>query len=86
MKTVGLFEAKQHLSELVDQAGRGEPIGITCHGELKAVLMPAPEKPQRPLEEIFGSLRDSIKLPRRLSAKDLIEEGRRMMNDFVLDA
>ena len=30
MRTVGLFEAKQKLSELVERAGRGERIGITA--------------------------------------------------------
>ncbi len=32
MRTVGLFEAKQKLSELVERAGQGERIGIT-HAE-----------------------------------------------------
>ena len=77
MRTVGLFQAKQQLSELVDQAGRGEPVGITCRGVLKAVLMPARRQPQRPLEEVFASMRGSIRLPKRVTLKQLIEEGRR---------
>jgi len=78
MKTVGLFRAKQQLSELVERAGRGEPVGITCRGILKAVLMPAPGKPQRPLKEVFASLRGSVCHPRGLKLKELIEEGRRL--------
>ncbi|HEX8712965.1 MAG TPA: type II toxin-antitoxin system prevent-host-death family antitoxin [Terracidiphilus sp.] len=78
MKTIGLFQAKQHLSELVEEAGRGHPVGITCRGVLKAVLIPAPGKPKRPLEDIFASLRGSISLPRGLTLKDLIKEGRRL--------
>ena len=78
MKTVGLFQAKQRLSELVEEAGRGQPVGITCHGVLKAVLIPAPHKPQRPLAEVFASLKGSIKLPGGMSAKELIENGRRL--------
>ena len=35
MKNIGLFEAKQKLSELMERA-RGERIGITRHGELAA--------------------------------------------------
>lgn len=78
MVTVGLFKAKQHLSELVEKAGRGEPVGITCRGVLKAVLVPAPNKPQRPLQEVMASLRGSIRAPKGIPLKALIEEGRRM--------
>ena len=63
MKTVGLFEAKQRLSELVEEAERGQPVGITCRGVLKAVLMPAPGRGKRPLADIFDSLRGSIDCP-----------------------
>ena len=77
MKTVGLFQAKQRLSELVEVAARGQAVGITCHGVLKAVLSPAPGKAKRPLGEIFASLRGSMILPGGATVKDLIEEGRR---------
>ena len=51
MRTVGLFEAKQKLSELVERVREGEKIGITRHGTLAAVLVPA--APQASLEEVF---------------------------------
>jgi len=41
MRTVGLFEAKQKPSELVERAREGEKIGITRRGELAAILVPA---------------------------------------------
>ena len=37
MKTVGVFDAKSHLSELIDA---GEPVTITKHGRPVAVLSP----------------------------------------------
>ena len=77
MKTVGLFQAKQRLSEFVDEVERGEVVGITRHGVLKAVLMPAPRQPRRPLAAVFASLRGSIQAPRGITLKSLIEEGRR---------
>jgi prevent-host-death family protein len=40
MKKVGLFEAKTHLSELVDQVEKGEEIQITRHGHVVAKLVP----------------------------------------------
>jgi prevent-host-death family protein len=40
MRTVGLFEAKQKLSELVERAREGERIGITRRGKLAALIVP----------------------------------------------
>jgi hypothetical protein len=36
MRTVGIFEAKQKLSELVERASRGERIRITRRGKVAA--------------------------------------------------
>ena len=44
MSTVGIFEAKNRLSELVERAARGEEIVITRRGQSVARLMP----PARP--------------------------------------
>jgi prevent-host-death family protein len=77
METVGLFEAKNRLSELVARASRGHKIGITRHGKLSALIVPA--KPQKSLEEIFRDIeriRKRAKLPKGVTVKDLIEEGR----------
>jgi prevent-host-death family protein len=77
MRKVGLFEAKQKLSELVERAGRGEEIGITKRGKLAAVIGPAPGHDQ--LEEILDGMervRRRAKPLRGVTIKDLIEEGR----------
>jgi prevent-host-death family protein len=77
MRKVGLFEAKQKLSELVERAGRGEEIGITKRGKLAAVIGPAPGHDQ--LEEILDGMeriRKRAKPLRGVTIKDLIEEGR----------
>ena len=39
MRKVGLFEAKQKLSELVERAAAGERIGITRRGKLAVVSL-----------------------------------------------
>jgi prevent-host-death family protein len=79
MKTVGLFEAKQKLSELVERASEGEQIGITKRGKLAAVIVPAQDN--RNLEDVFARadrIRKRVKpLPKGLTVKHLIEEGRR---------
>jgi prevent-host-death family protein len=77
MRKVGLFEAKQKLSELVERAGRGEEIGITKRGKLAAVIGPAPGHDQ--LDEILDGMeriRKRAKPLRGVTIKDLIEEGR----------
>lgn len=79
MRTVGLFEAKQKLSELVERASEGEQIGITRRGKLAAVIVPA--RPELSMEEAFAQIdriRSKVRpLPKGVTIKDLIEEGRR---------
>ncbi|MDQ3779529.1 MAG: type II toxin-antitoxin system prevent-host-death family antitoxin [Chloroflexota bacterium] len=40
MKTVGAYEAKTHLSQLLDEVAAGESITITRHGVPVARLVP----------------------------------------------
>ncbi|MGO9268871.1 MAG: type II toxin-antitoxin system Phd/YefM family antitoxin [Terriglobia bacterium] len=76
--TVGIFEAKQKLSELVERASQGEEIVITRHGKQRARLVGVAAKSRRSAKEIFDSLaRVRMKLPEGMTIKDLIEEGRR---------
>ena len=81
MTTVGIFEAKNRLSELVERAARGEEIVITRRGEQVARLM-APESPNaqghaRALVERIRRSRAQHALGGGVSIRDLIEEGRR---------
>jgi prevent-host-death family protein len=77
MQTIGLFEAKQKLSELVERAEAGEQIGITRRGKLTAMIVPARRKTN--LRAVFEQLEQVRKRSRkssRVRIKDLIEEGR----------
>lgn len=79
MKTVGVFEAKTHLSALLDRVARGEKIAITRHGVPVAVLAPpedsAPMERQRAVERLLElGKRQSLK---GISIRELIETGRR---------
>jgi prevent-host-death family protein len=77
MRTVGLFEAKQKLSELVERAGKGERIGITRRGKLTALIIPP--QPERSLKESFDEIekvRRKVRLPKGVTIKSMIEEGR----------
>lgn len=78
MQTVGLFEAKQKLSELVERASGGEAIGITRRGKLAAMIVPA--RPQKKLEEVWADMEDirkNVDRSKFSTIKELIEEGRR---------
>ena len=79
MRTVGTFEAKTHLSALLEQVEGGEEITITKHGRPVARLVPVGAISRARLEDTVARLK-SFRHGRRLgdlSAKALIEEGRR---------
>jgi prevent-host-death family protein len=79
MRSVGTFEAKTHLSALLEQVERGEEITITRHGKAVARLVPVRAVTQDRLARTVAQLK-SFRRGRRLgdlSAKALIEEGRR---------
>jgi prevent-host-death family protein len=79
LKTVGTFEAKTHLSTLLEQVERGEEITITRHGKAVARLVPLRAVDRGRLEDTVARLK-AFRRGRRLgdlSAKALIEEGRR---------
>ena len=77
MRTIGLFEAKQKLSEIVERASEGERIGITRRGKLAAIVIPA--QPANSLKDVFDEIertRKRARRPKGFRVKDLIEEGR----------
>lgn len=81
MTTVGLFEAKNRLSELVERAARGEEIVITRHGVSVARLLPV-EVPDarvqaRILADKIRRTRVGHNLGKAVSIRELVEEGRR---------
>lgn len=79
MTTVGTFEAKTHLSALLERVERGEEITITKHGRAVARLVPAGAVSRDRLNDTVARLK-AFRKGRRLgdlSARALIEEGRR---------
>jgi prevent-host-death family protein len=80
MASVGAFEAKTHLSELLDRVARGERITITRHGVPAAILVPVVEiehkLAHREIVEGMRALRKRVK-PSKLSVREMVAEGRR---------
>jgi prevent-host-death family protein len=77
MRTIGLFEAKQKLSEILERAAEGERIGIPRRGKLAAVVASA--KTEIGLKDIFANIeriRKRARKPKSLKIKDLIDAGR----------
>jgi prevent-host-death family protein len=80
MASVGAFEAKTHLSDLLDRVARGEKITITRHGIPAALLIPVEEKEaklaHREIVEGMRALRKRVKSG-KMSVREMVKEGRR---------
>lgn len=79
MKTVGAFEAKTHLAELLQKVSEGETILITRRGVPVAKLVTADHPETQNLKEVVRNLRE-IRKGARLKGttlRELIDEGRR---------
>lgn len=79
METVGAYEAKTHLSKLLERVLKGERITITKHGVPVAVLQPPDLEKNVDTQSVILELR-RFRNKNRLSGisiRDMIEEGRR---------
>ncbi len=79
MKSVGAFDAKTHLNQLLDRVSRGETIQITRRGVPVARLVPADTGARKDPHQVANeirSLRAGITLG-GVAIRKLIEEGRR---------
>jgi prevent-host-death family protein len=80
MITVGSYEAKTHLPELLKRVEAGEEVLITRNGHAVARLVSASGNAQKPVKETIRAiraLRERHTLGRGLSVRDVIDEGRR---------
>lgn len=79
MDTVGAYEAKTHLSQLLERVSRGERITITRHGVPVAVLQPFDSDPNLDVGSVIEELRRFRNKNRLngLCVRRMIEEGRR---------
>jgi prevent-host-death family protein len=80
METIGSFEAKTHLAQLLERVAEGEEFTITRHGKPVARLVPTraarPEPDVRAAVEAMKAFRKGRTLC-DLSIREMIEEGRR---------
>lgn len=80
MRTVGAYEAKTHLPQLLDAVAKGETITITKHGIPVAMLVPASDATWSDADTAIDAwleTRKEISLGDDLTIRAMIEEGRR---------
>jgi prevent-host-death family protein len=78
MLRVGAYEAKTRLSQLIDEAAKGEEIIITKHGVPVVALIPVAGPRQKDPQAAIAAIKD-FRRGRRLaglSMREMIEEGR----------
>jgi prevent-host-death family protein len=74
MKTIGAFDAKTHLSDLLEQVARGESFVITKRGKPMAALSPVtPAKRQGPKDIILEFRKKYLKPGMKFSNAEIIE-------------
>ena len=77
MRTVSAYEAKTHLSSLLERAEAGEEVTITKHGRPVARLLPATSRiGWDALAAQMRSFRESVG-DEPVDIRSLVEEGRR---------
>jgi prevent-host-death family protein len=79
MKRLGAYEAKTHLSRILDEVERGESYAITKHGRPVALIVPAAGGDQFSVARAIAGLR-RFRKGRTLgdiSLRELIADGRR---------
>ncbi len=82
MHTVGSYEAKTHLPQLLERVEHGETITITRHGKPVARLVPAVASTPRPeIADTIAAMaafqeQEGPTLGGKISIRDLIDEGR----------
>ena len=80
MKTVGMFEAKSHLAELIKQVESGEELCITNRGREEAFIIPVEKYYKNKFESVVQSFLEFKKNAPIGSVKDIInmkEEGKK---------
>jgi antitoxin (DNA-binding transcriptional repressor) of toxin-antitoxin stability system len=82
MTMVGFYEARTHLSELLDEVAKGKKVLITRRGKPAAVIGPPPKEEQQDVRQVVNEMlafrdHEGPTLGSKATIRELIEEGRR---------
>ena len=83
MTTMGFYEARTHLSEVLDHVAKGKKVLITRRGKPAAVIGPPSKQGQRDVRQVVREMlafrdREGPTLGDQVTIRELIEEGRRL--------
>jgi prevent-host-death family protein len=78
METVGIYEARTRLSELIEKVGKGEEVTVTRHGVPVARIIPVDGEKKLAVRDAIEAMKKfgRGKSLRGLSLKKMIREGR----------
>jgi prevent-host-death family protein len=79
---MGFYEARTHLSELLDQVAKGKKVLITRRGKPAALIGPPPKQDRRDVRQVVRQMlalrdREGPTLGGQVTIRELIDEGRR---------
>ena len=82
MTTMGFYEARTHLSELLDHVAKGRKVLITRRGRPAALIGPPPKQDQQDVHHVVQEMlafrdRQGPTLGGQVTIRELIDEGRR---------
>jgi prevent-host-death family protein len=78
METVGIYEARTRLSELLDKVGKGEEVTVTRHGVPIARIIPVDRDKKIATRDAIAAMQEfgRGRSLRGLSLKKMIGQGR----------
>ena len=79
MRSIGTYELKAHLSEVLDAVEHGQTVIVTRHGKPIARILPSDTAEREHVSEAVQALLSfpRTRLPRGVTIRGLIEQGRR---------
>ncbi len=82
MTTMGFYEARTRLSQVLDDVAKGKKILITRRGKPAALISPPPKEKERDARQVVREMlafrdRQGPTLGGKVTIRQLIEEGRR---------
>ena len=82
MTTMGFYEARTHLSEVLDRVAKGGKVLITRRGKPAALIGPPPTDDRQDVRQVVKEMlafrdREGPTLGGQVTIRQLIDEGRR---------
>jgi prevent-host-death family protein len=79
MRSIGSYELKTHLSEVLDAVEHGQTVVVTRHGKPIARISPAEAAERENIRAAVQGLLNfpRTRLPKGVTIRSLIEQGRR---------